>query len=177
MLLDGTRFLMNIPLLETDKFIKKERYTYKFEKPKARFIIEIEHFENKILVVSFYRHGYGRDNAKYKLRFKTPAVIALRVFQACLSIYEKINRKGDYALFFHASDDLGQYKEYNDRMSAYDRFFEYYKKDYHEYKQIGSLALNIKGIYHSELYMTPDLVEEFYGSFATDIQILLNEEG
>lgn len=178
MLADGTYLIMNCPVQDSDKFIKKSKYGYVFKKkPKTKFIIEVEFYEDNILVISFYRDAYGSNNDKYRLRFiNTSPIVTLRIFQACYSIFNHLNINKDYALFFHACNDIGQYKEYNDRFSAYDKFLEYYISDYENYKQIGSLSLNIKGIYHKDLYITPDSIKIFYDEFADEIQKLMNEE-
>lgn len=178
MLFEGTRFIQNLPLEAGGNNIrKKELYTYEFPKPRIRFSIELDYYDHKIVVISFYRKGAGRDERKYRLRFKdTSPLVTRNVFKACLSIYKTINRNNDYALFYHAADDLDDYKETNDRFHAYEVFYRHYFPELPQYKQIGSTALNIKGIYHSEFYQTADKILTFFQWFSNEVQTLMNED-
>ncbi|MEN5085113.1 hypothetical protein ABE426_01450 [Sphingobacterium faecium] len=143
--------LMNIPLKEGDSFLKKEMYRYVFPgKPKVTTIIELEHYEVNVIVLSFYRDGVGTDKTRYRIRQNYPPIVVLRIFQACLKIFININKDNNYTLVFNAADDQNSYIPYNKRMSAYHSFLEKYYPNYtEECNFYGYMSLNTFYFHHS----------------------------
>jgi hypothetical protein len=159
------KFLMNIPKRDGDEYIIKKLYSYKFTgKPKAKTIIELEFYENKIVIVSFYTDGQGNKNNRYKIRKKYPGLVVLRIFLACLKPFYEININKDYCLIFHASNDLDDIREYNARMSAYDKFLDYYYPEFSELTTFGSISLNTFGM-HCKEYSFKEEAQDFFKEF------------
>ena len=146
-------FIMNVPIENGDVFIKKQKYKYVFNnKPKITFIIELEHYDYNIVVISFYPKKKGNERTRYRLRHNFPGIAVLRILQACLKLYKDINKNLDHALVFKASDDVGEFKEDNDRFGVYIRFLnQYFLKDNDDYKYDGSAVLSTMCLYHKAI--------------------------
>lgn len=169
--------IMNVPLKKGDTFFKKELYKHAFRgKPKVTTIIELEHYADQIIVISFYTDGQGNDNTRYKIRHNYPPIVVLRIYQACLKIFISLNRNNDYALVFNAADDIGDYKPFNKRMSSYVMFLEnYYPKFNDECSYSGYMNLNALYLHHRN---SPniELVKTFFEKYCERIKEQLNSE-
>ena len=144
------KYIMNVPLKQGDSFLKKEIYSYVFpKKPKVKTIIELEYYVNNIIVISFYTDGIGTDKTRYHIRHSYPAIVVLRIYQACLKIFIEKNIAHTYTLVFNAADDINDYQEFNKRMSSYVKFLEYYYPNFSEdCDYSGYMALNTFYFHH-----------------------------
>jgi hypothetical protein len=166
---------MNVPKQDGDIFIVRKKYAFTFSKPKVRTIIIADVYPGNICVICFHTDGAGSDKNKYKLRFNYSGVHVLHIFLACLHVFNVVKEDNHYALFYNASNDLGDYQEDNKRYSAYGTFFERYLQDYENYKVLGSLKLNIQGFYHSN-HPHMEQVTAFYEHFMEEVMRDLNAE-
>ncbi|MGB1232199.1 MAG: hypothetical protein ACPG5M_08160 [Winogradskyella sp.] len=135
-------------------------------------IIELELYKNNICVVSFYEHNKGTDKTKYRIRSNIGSGHTRAIFRACLEAYYKL--KQDYALVFSASNDIGKIVEDNSRYSAYVLFLSIYFKNYDNYIQQGSIAVNTLMLYHQS-YQYKDEADLFYKEFEEKTQNNLTE--
>jgi len=166
---------MNVPKQEGDLFITRKKYSFKFTKPRVRSIIIADIYAYNICVICFYTFGAGSDKNKYKLRFNYSGVHVLHIFKACLHVFELVKGDKHYALFYNASNDVGDFQEDNKRYAAYGSFFEKYLPNFDEYKSLGSLKLNIQAFYHGEHPYNAE-VEKFYQDYTLQIMEDLNNE-
>lgn len=164
---------MNGKPKENDRFIV--RIIYRFIPEFTNIIttiIELEIYSNNICVISFYEHNKGTDKTKYKVRSNIGSGHTRAIFRACLDAYYELNQ--DYALVFLASNDVGKIQEDNSRYSAYLLFLSIYFKDYSNYIQQGSIALNTLMLYHQS-YQYKDEADLFYKKFEEEAENNLNE--
>lgn len=166
---------MNVPKQDGDSFVTRKKYSFTFTKPKVRTIIIADIYDSNICVMCFHTDGSGSDKTKYKLRFNYSGVHVLHIFKACLHVFQIIKGDEPYALFYNASNDIGDYQEDNKRYSAYGTFFAKYLPEYSSYKTLGSLKLNIQGLYHLDHPNTEE-VAEFFERFKTQVMDDLNVE-
>jgi hypothetical protein len=170
----GLVFLMNIKPLEQEVFIVRKMYRFipKFTKV-ITTIIELEIYENNICVISFYEHNKGTDKTKYKIRSNIGSGHTRAIFRACLDAYYEL--KEDYALVFSASNDVGRIEEDNSRYSAYILFLSIYFKNFNNFIQQGSIALNTLMLYHQS-YQYKDEADIFYKEFEEKTERNLTED-
>jgi hypothetical protein len=166
---------MNVPKQDGDLFVIRKKYSFTYTKPQVRTIIIADIYENNICVMCFHTDGAGSEKTKYRLRFNYTGVHVLHIFKACLHIFQIIKGEEHYALFYNASNDIGEYQEDNKRNSAYGTFFAKYLPDYGSYQTLGSLKLNIQGLYHLDHPYAPE-VTEFFEHFKTQVMDDLNAE-
>lgn len=166
---------MNVPKQQGDTFIERKKFAFIFTKPKVRTIIIADIYPDNICVICFHTDGTGSDINRYKLRFDYKGVHVLYIFKACLYVFGIIKGDRHFALFYNASNDVGEYKEDNKRFAAYSLFFERYLPEYLSYKRLGSLKLNIQGFYHLN---HPDIarINEFYEEYKSQVMRDLNSE-
>ncbi|EFK57341.1 hypothetical protein U0038_17580 [Sphingobacterium spiritivorum] len=169
------KHIMNIPLKEGDSFFKKQLYSYKFpRKPKAKTIIEVEHYEGNIIVISFYKDGAGTDKNRYKLRHNYPSILVLRILQSCLKIFLELNSDNSYTLVFNASDDVDDYKAFNHRMSSYTKFLEIYYPNYEEHCfYSGYMNLNTFYCHHKD-NPNHEIARSFFEEYCEKVKAQFN---
>ena len=170
------KYIMNIPLKEGDSFLKKEIYSYVFPlKPKIKTIIELEYYENNIIVISFYRDGVGTDKTRYRIRHNYPPIVVLRIFQACLKVFILKNHNQEHTLVFNALDDVNDYQEFNKRMSSYTKFLEYYYPNFNkDCNYYGYMTLNTFYFHHKENPYS-NHAKEFFDKYCEKVKAQLNE--
>jgi hypothetical protein len=169
----GLVFLMNEKPKEKDGFIVRKIYRFIPEFTNIiTTIIELEIYENNICFISFYEHNKGTDKTKYRIRSNIGSGHTRAIFRACLDAYYELNQ--DYALVFSASNDIGVIEEDNSRYSAYVLFLSIYFKNYNNYIQQGSIAVNTLMLYH-QTYQYKDEADLFYKEFEEKIQNNLKE--
>lgn len=159
----GLVFLMNVKPNGNDRFIVRKIYRFIPEFTNIiTTIIELEIYENNICVISFYEHNKGTDKTKYKIRSNIGSGHTRAIFKACIDAYYELNE--DYALVFSASNDIGKIEEDNSRYSAYVLFLSIYFRNYDNYIQQGSIAINTLMLYHQS-YQYKDEADLFYKAF------------
>lgn len=174
MAIKGLVFLMNEKPKENDGFIVRKIYRFIPEFTNViTTIIELELYENNICVVSFYEHNKGTDKTKYRIRSNIGSGHTRAIFRACLEAYYELNQ--DYALVFSASNDIGKIEEDNSRYSAYVLFLSIYFKNYDNYIQQGSIAVNTLMLYHQS-YQYKDEADLFYKEFEEKTRNNLTED-
>lgn len=164
----GLVFLQNIypKKGQTFLYIQKYRFIPSFGRL-IKTIIEVEIYQNNICVISFYEHNKGTDKTKYKIRSNIGAGHTRAIFSACIEAYN--NLKEDFALVFSASNDIDKEDEYNARYSAYLLFLSRCFKNYEDYDQKGSIAINTFMIYHRS-FQYKDEADEFYKNFERRVE-------
>ncbi len=170
----GLIFLMNVKPKGNDGFIVRKMYRFIPEFTNIiTTIIELGIYENNICVISFYEHNKGTEKTKYKIRSNIGSGHTRAIFRACLDAYYELNQ--DYALIFSASNDVGKIEEDNSRYSAYVLFLSIYFRNYNNYIQQGSIALNTLMLYHQS-YQYKDEADLFYKEFEEKTENNLSED-
>jgi hypothetical protein len=164
----GLIFLMNEIPEGDDKFVIRKifRFIPPFSIP-VKTIIELELHKNNICVLSFYEHDKGTEKTKYRIRSNFGGGHTLAIFKACLEAYYTLDQ--DYALVFAAANDVDKMVEDNSRYSAYKLFLTAYFRNYEDYIQQGSIALNTMMLYHQS-YQYKDEADEFYIDFEKKVE-------
>lgn len=162
----GLIFLMNDRPNVNEGFIIRKVYRFIPEFTNIiTTIIELEIYQNHICVISFYDKNKGTEKTKYKVRSNIGSGHAKAIFKACLEAYYKLDE--DYALVFSASNDIGKTEEDNSRYSAYILFLSAYFKNFNNYIQQGSIAINTLMLYHQS-YQYKDEANLFYKKLEED---------
>lgn len=170
-------FALNIPPKEGEYFIQKKLFKLKQFKPRKLIVfIELDIYEHNICVLSFYHKKHRHEKNKYQLRTNDSnknesfynGSIAKSIFQACLDAYYSLDQ--DYALVYHASEDVGKRKELNERKSAYSLFLRYYLENYEEYQTKSSLKYNTEMLYHSSFQFKKE-ADDFYKEFENQVKL------
>ena len=173
----GLVFIENKKPIGSESFICKKLYRFipefdtfqttgeKLKKRAVKIYIELEIYEYKICVISFYNEGFGEGKKKYRVRCSSGPGHIKAIVRACIEAYDKlIDADGHHAFIFSAADDLGEHKEHNKRYSMYVRFIDDNFKDRHRYQEDGSIQLNTFKLVHED-HAFKNECEQFYLTF------------
>lgn len=177
----GLHFIGNKKPLNNETFLQKKRYRYvpNFQEPgkikrNLTTFIELEIYQYKICVISFYNKGFGTGRKKYRVRCGLGSGHIKAIVRACLEAYQElIEKEGHHAFVFTAADDLGEHKEYNKRYSFYTWFIAENLPDREKYEEDGSIQLNTYKLVHKDYEFKAEC-DKFYTELKLRIQDEIN---
>jgi hypothetical protein len=156
----GLIFLYNEDEGEGGIYLKTMVFRYIPTFRKLVYFIRIKLFQNNICEISFYPEVFQeKSDEKYQLRTNYGHAVFRAVLLGCLEAYNYL--KEDYAILFHAANDIDIVMEDNDRNSAYKLFLSHHLENYSDYIQKGSLKYNTLLMYHKS-FQYKDEAESFF---------------
>ena len=174
MSLEGLQFIGYVLPTETEDFAMKKMYRYRpaFSE-KQHSIIELELFDCRVCLLSFYEEGSENGRDKYKKRSNLKPGHVRSILQACLAAYYELD--GNYALMFSAANDPEKVQESNGRFSLYKLFLNHYFRDIdqHEYRECS--ILNTLIVYSPDLPQKEEALD-FYLGFEKRVKSNLEKE-
>jgi len=183
----GLVFKGNKKPLSNESFLYKKLYsfiplfdTYYYQhgrrvKRTVKTFIELEIYDYKICVISFYNEGFGgTGKAKYRVRCKLGPGHIKAIVRACINAYFMlVKAKGHHAFVFSASDDPDDHREHNKRYTLYTRYIDDNFEDRHKYEEDGSIRLNTFKLVHED-YEFKKQSAQFFEEFEQRVEDEMN---
>ena len=185
----GLIFRQNKKPLGNESFLYKQIYSFipefdtfcivngNKQKRTVKTFIELEVYQYKICVISFFNEGFGKGKDKYRVRCKLGPGHIKAIIKGCLEAYYRlIDKKGHHAFIFSAANDINDVQEDNKRNSIYTLYIDYNFRNREDYIQDGSLRLNTFKLVHKG-YEFNRYCDRFFADFEKRVEEEINSPG